>query len=233
MISKLPAKKNLSETALAELRSAILEGKISPGTRLIERTLADGLGISRTPVHEALKVLLAEKLVSKLPNNGFMVAQIEKKDIVQLYEIRLQLEPLAVQWALPHISPSIVKRLKKNVACMEKCLAESDMKRIRKANVQFHQIILAAARSHVLTSFIEQVQANARLFQIRSLSVPGRTAQVIKEHAAIIEALEKSDEAAAVASMKEHLSNALNWRLLSLESMLDPDNESGVKNEEA
>jgi DNA-binding GntR family transcriptional regulator len=229
MISKLPAKKNLSETALEELRSAILEGKVPPGTRLIERNLADDMGISRTPVHEALKVLLAEKLVSKLPNNGFMVARIERKDIVQLYEIRQQLEPLAVQWALPNISPSTIKSLKKNVKCMERCLAESDMECIRKANVQFHQIILAATQSHVLTSFIEQIQANARLFQIRSLSVPGRTAQVIKEHSAIIEALEKADEAAAVASMRTHLSNALNWRLLSL----DAHNEGEVKNEEA
>ncbi|GHS98474.1 GntR family transcriptional regulator [Synergistales bacterium] len=232
MVAKLPAKKSLSVQALEELRLDILEGKIPPGTCLVERTLAESMGISRTPVHDALNVLVVEKLVRKLPNNGFVVAQIEKTDIIQLYTIRLQLEPLAVEWALPNISPTVIGRLKKNTDRMEKCLLESDMTCIRKANVQFHQIILAAAQSHVLTSFIEQIQSNSRLFQIRSLSVPGRTAEVIKEHRTIIAALEKPDVSAAVASMKVHLTNALNWRLLSLDSNLDSNDESKVKNGE-
>ncbi|MFA5473200.1 MAG: GntR family transcriptional regulator, partial [Aminobacteriaceae bacterium] len=83
MISKLPAVKTLSERAFEELRSAILEGKIPPGTRLVERTLAEDMGISRTPVHDALTGLVKELLVKKLPNKGFVVSRIEKKEIIQ------------------------------------------------------------------------------------------------------------------------------------------------------
>ena len=229
MVAKLPTKKNLSERALEKLRSDIIEEKIPQGTYLVERTLAESMGISRTPVHDALNVLVVERLIKKIPNKGFVVAKVEKKDIIQLYAIRLQLEPLAVEWALPNISPTVIGRLKKNADRMEKCLSKSDMACIRKANSQFHQIIIAAAQSHVLASFIEQIQSNAKLFQIRSLSVPGRTTEVIKEHRMIIAALEKSDMSASIASMKTHLTNALKWRLCLLDSGLDPNNESKVK----
>jgi DNA-binding GntR family transcriptional regulator len=228
MIAKLPVNKKLRQLATEELRVAILEGKIAPGTRLVERILAEEMGISRTPVHDALNGLVAENLVKKLPNNGFIVAQIEKKDIIELYTIRLRLEPLAVEWAMPHISPSIIKKLKKNIERMEKCLSKSDVACIKEMNIHFHQTLLAAAQSHVLASFVEQAQSNSRLFRIRSLSAPGRTTQVIAEHKTIVEALEKADVTAAVESMTEHLTNALNWRLHLLESY----SEGEVANED-
>jgi DNA-binding GntR family transcriptional regulator len=218
MISKLPANKKLSELATEKLREAILNGGIAPGTRLVERALAEDLGISRTPVHDALNALVAANLVKKLPNNGFVVEKIEKKDIIELYTIRLRLEPLAVEWALPHMSPSIIAQLKKNVSRMEKCLDKSDKNCIQEGNVQFHQIILDAAKSCVLTSFIEQTRSNSKLYQIRYLSVPNRSAEVIAEHRAIAEALEKADSKAAVESMTDHLTKALNWRLHLLDS---------------
>ncbi|MDR1621873.1 MAG: GntR family transcriptional regulator [Synergistaceae bacterium] len=228
MIEKLPVSKKLRQLATEELRAAILEGKIAPGTRLVERTLAEEMGISRTPVHDALNRLVVENLVKKLPNNGFAVAQIERKDIIELYTIRLRLEPLAVEWAISHISPSIIRKLKKNIERMEKCLSKSDIGCIKEMNIQFHQILLSAAQSHVLASFIEQAQINSRLFRIRSLSAPNRTTQVIAEHKTIVEALEKADVKAAVESMTEHLTNALNWRLLLLES----HSGNGVENED-
>jgi DNA-binding GntR family transcriptional regulator len=229
MIEKLPVNKKLRQLATEELRTAILEGKIAPGTRLVERILAEEMGISRTPVHDALNRLVTENLVKKLPNNGFAVAQVERKDIIELYTIRLRLEPLAVEWAMPNISPFIIKKLKKNIERTEKCLSKSDVACIKEMNIQFHQILLSAAQSHVLASFIEQAQINSRLFRIRSLSAPDRTAQVIVEHKTIVEALEKADVTTAVESMTKHLTNALNWRLLLLESY----GEGEVVNEDA
>ena len=218
MLSKLPERKSLSKTVLEKLRAAILERKISPGTRLVGRTLAEEMGISRTPVHEALNVLVAEKLVKKTRNNGFVVARIEKKDIVQLYTIRLHLETLAVQWALPNLSPKIIDRLKKNVARTEKHVLKSDAKRIFEAITQFHQIILSAAQNHILADFVELLHRNAMLFRIHSANLLGRSAKIVAEHKEIIEALEKRDEAQAVASMKAHLNNALNSILSALGS---------------
>ena len=215
MLPRLPERKSLSATVLEKLRAAILEGKIPPDTRLVERSLSEEMGISRTPVHEALNRLVNEKLVKKLPNNGFVVARIEKKDIVQLYTIRLHLETLAVQWALPGLTPQIIDRLKKNVARMERYVLKSDMERATEANAQFHQIILSAAQSHVLVDFVELLQRNVRLFRMHSVSLPGRSAQVVAEHKEIIETLERRDEEQAVASMKAHLNNALNLVLSS------------------
>lgn len=218
MISKLPAMKSLSERAFEELRSAILEGKIPPGTRLVERTLAESMGISRTPVHDALNSLVAKRLVKKLPNRGFVVARLEKKDIVQLYTLRLHLETLAVQWALPNLTAGILEKLRKNVKRMEACASRTDMECIIEANVEFHRIILSAADSSILTGFIEQVQSSARLFRIRSVNTPNRIPRVIEEHRNLIEALEKKDEAAAGECIRIHLGNALNSILASLDS---------------
>jgi len=218
MISKLAAVKSLSERAFEELRSAILEGKIPPGTRLVERTLAESMGISRTPVHDALNSLVAKRLVKKLPNKGFVVARLEKKDIVQLYTLRLHLESLAVQWALPNLTAGILEKLRSNVKRMEACAHQTDMECIIEANVEFHRIILSAADSSILTGFIEQVQSNARLFRIRSMNTPNRIPRVIEEHRNLIDALEKRDEAAAGECIRIHLGNALNSILATLDS---------------
>ena len=206
MISKLPATKSLSERAFEELRSAILEGKIPPGTRLVERTLAESMGISRTPVHDALN------------SKGFVVARLEKKDIVQLYTLRLHLETLAVQWALPNLTAGILEKLRKNVKRMEACASRTDMECIIEANVEFHRIILSAADSSILTGFIEQVQSSARLFRIRSVNTPNRIPRVIEEHRNLIAALEKGDEAVAAECIRIHLGNALNSILTTLDS---------------
>lgn len=218
MISKLPEVKSLSERAFEELRSAILAGKIPPGTRLVERTLAESMGISRTPVHDALNSLVAKRLVKKLPNKGFVVARLEKKDIVQLYTLRLHLETLAVQWALPNLTAGILENLRKNVKRMEACAHHTDMECIIEANVEFHRIILSAADSSILTGFIEQVQSNARLFRIRSVNTPNRIPRVIEEHRNIIDALERRDETAAGECIRIHLGNALNSILATLDS---------------
>lgn len=218
MISKLPATKSLSERAFEELRSAILEGKIPPGTRLVERTLAESMGISRTPVHDALNSLVAKRLVKKLPNKGFVVARLEKKDIVQLYTLRLHLETLAVQWALPNLTAGILEKLRNNVKRMEACAHHTDMECIIEANVEFHRIILSAADSSILTGFIEQVQSSARLFRIRSVNTPNRIPRVIEEHRNLIAALENRDEAVAAECIRIHLGNALNSILTTLDS---------------
>lgn len=218
MISKLPAVKTLRERAFEELRSAILEGKIPPGTRLVERTLAEDMGISRTPVHDALTGLVKELLVKKLPNKGFVVSRIEKKEIIQLYSLRLHLEILALQWALSNLTSDLLRKLKNNVSRMEQCALKEDIKCIVRANFEFHQMILAAADSQILTSFIEQVQANARLFRIRSVSSPNRIQMVIEEHRKLISALEKKDEEGAVNCIKSHLDNALNAILATFDS---------------
>ena len=216
MLSKLPERKSFSKTVHEKLRSAILEGKINPGSRLVERALAEKMGISRTPVHEALNVLVAEKLVKKMPNNGFVVARIEENDIIQLYTIRMHLETLAVQWALPNLTPKTINRLKKNVARMEKCILKSDMGGAVEADSQFHQTILYESQNNVLVDFVELLQRNVRLYRMYSFSLPGRSAQITAEHKEIIETLEKRDEAQAAECMKKHLNNAMSSILFSL-----------------
>ena len=227
MLSKLPERKSLSKTVLEKLRVAILERKIPSGTRLVGRALAEEMGISRTPVHEALNVLVSEKLVKKTRNNGFVVARIEKKDIIQLYTMRLHLETLAVQWALPNLSPKLIDRLKKNVARSMKYALKFDTKRISETNAQFHQIILSAAQNHILADFIKLLHRNAKLFRVHSANLSGRSEKIVAEHKKIIEALEKRDEAQAVAGMRTHLSNALN----SILSALGPSEEEIITDE--
>lgn len=192
-----------------ELKKAIINGTLSPGSSLVERDLAELMGVSRTPVHEAVNRLEAEHLVLRLPNKRVVVAEISLEDLVQLYTIRSNLEVLAVKWAMPRMTPAILEAMRKNIDRMAQYGYTDDAERMAQLNSGFHRCILDAGQSWYLTMFMEKIQDSVRLFRAQAIYLPGRVSAIIRDHENILHAFTQRDEETAIRHITAHVEGAL------------------------
>jgi len=190
------------------IREDILNGRYKPGDNLVETKLAEELGVSRTPIREAIRQLELEGLVLSVPNKGVIVQGITQQDIDDIYTIRRLIEGQAVHWAVERIDPDELKELQEVVELMEYYTRKEDYEQLAKLDTRFHDIIYDACKSkvlrHTLSSFHHYVQ-KARL---GSLKVPHRAIDALKEHKAILEAIDKKNPQEAEELMVQHISHA-------------------------
>ena len=191
------------------LKKAIISGQLAPGSPLVERNLTEQLGVSRTPVNQAINRLEAENLVFRLPNKRVIVAQISLKDLHHLYTLRACLEVQAVKWAIPRITPAVIELMESNIERMAHYGKAQDHERITQINVAFHRIIHEAGDSLYLSMFMDKIQDATRLFRGQSIYYPGRIEAIIKDHQDITRAIERKDEDAAVRHIMDHVNGAL------------------------
>ena len=201
-----------SQIAYEELKKAIISGKLTSGVPLVERDLAAQLGVSRTPVHEAINRLEAEHLVHRLPNKRVVVAEISATDLQQLYTIRASLEVLAAKWAIPRITPGVITAMENNLDRMEHYGKTFDHERISQLNVAFHRIILDTSKSWYLSMYMDKIHDATRLFRAQSTYLPGRIEAIIKDHREIVQAFESKDEESAIRCITKHVEDA--WHAL-------------------
>lgn len=198
-----------SQLVYEELKKAIISGTLSPGSALVERDLAEQMGVSRTPVHEAINRLEAEHLVLRLPNKRVVVAEISLEDLVQLYTIRSNLEVLAVKWAMPRMTPVLLDTMRKNITRMGQYGKADDPERMAQLNFAFHRCILDAGQSWYLAMFMDKIHDAVRLFRVHSVYLPGRVEAIIRDHENILKAFEERDEEAAIRHITAHVEGAL------------------------
>lgn len=201
--------RNTNQIAYEELKKAIISGVLQPGVALVERDLAEQMGISRTPVHEAINRLESEHLAMRLPNKRVVVAEISLEDLIHLYTIRTDLEVLAVRWSMPRTTSATIDKLKKNLARMVQYGKAEDLERVLETNVQFHRIIMETASSWYLSMFLEKIHDSVRLFRGQSVYLPGRVEAIIRDHENIIRAFQDRDETVAINYITAHLQGAL------------------------
>jgi DNA-binding GntR family transcriptional regulator len=191
-----------------QLQNDILNGKYQPEDSLIETRLSEELGVSRTPIREALRQLELEGLVQSIPNKGAVVKGITAKDIEDIYTIRMMIEGLAARWAAEKISPEELKELKEAVDLEEFYTIKNDTDHLLKFDSRFHEIIFRASKSkplmHTLRTFHHYVQRARNT----SLSTPGRAMEVLKEHKAILQAIVDQNRDMAEKLTTEHVRNA-------------------------
>ncbi|MGO0802558.1 GntR family transcriptional regulator, partial [Clostridioides difficile] len=149
--------KPLRDVVFENLREAILEGKLKPGQRLMEVQLAEQLGVSRTPVREAIRKLELEGLVVMLPRKGAYVANMSLKDIMDVLEVRASLEGLAAYLAAERISDEDIKKLKDISEEFKKSTLESDVDALLKLDVEFHECIFKATNNKKLIQLINSL----------------------------------------------------------------------------
>lgn len=205
---KLDNYKPLREMVFESLREAINLGRLRPGERLMEIQLAEEMGVSRTPVREAIRKLELEGFVAMVPRKGAYVAGISVKDIVDVFEIRSSLEALAAGLAAERITDEEMELLERSLVKVSEFSTDENIKAIVDGDINFHDIIYKASRNHRLVQIINHLQEQIHRFRMTSLSQPGRTKIALEEHKSIVEAISDRNVELAQQLAREHIENA-------------------------
>jgi DNA-binding GntR family transcriptional regulator len=202
-----PRKRPLREIIYSDLRKQIRSGRLLPGLRLIESSLAENLKVSRTIIREVMKQLELEGWVKIIPYKGAEVTRFSLDEIRELYCIQAALEGLAAGLATPKISRKEIRELRQVQKRLCKSLRE-DATQWQGLNIQFHQFFLERCGNRRLQSLIKnQRDQFARYWRI-ILSIPGQRERNIKDHEKILTALEKGDSFKVRLNMEGHIQNA-------------------------
>ena len=197
----------LRDVVFNTLRQAILRGELKPGERLMEIQLANKLGVSRTPIREAIRKLELEGLVLMIPRKGAEVAEITEKNLRDVLEVRCALEELAVQLACDRMDEEGVRELRAAAETFESILNSDDITQIAQADVAFHDIIYAATDNRRLIQLLNNLREQMYRYRVEYLKREAAHPQLIAEHAAIIEYISKGEKKAATDIMCKHIDN--------------------------
>lgn len=195
----------LRDVVFNTLRQAILKGDLKPGERLMEIQLATKLGVSRTPVREAIRKLELEGLVLMVPRKGAEVAQITEKSMVDVLEIRRALEELAVRLACERMTPEGLETLKQAEERFEEVLGKEDITTVAGADVEFHDTILRATDNQKLIQLLSQFREQMYRYRVEYLKREECHPQVIKEHQDIIQTIENRNKDEAAEYICNHI----------------------------
>lgn len=190
------------------LKNAILDGVYKPGESLIEMKLAKELGVSRTPIREAIRQLELEGLVSSIPNKGVVVEGVTMQDVEDIYDIRKMIEGLAARWAAEKITDEQLKELKDILDLMEFFTDKENVEKFSELDSKFHEIIFKASNSRPLESVLSNFHHFIQRARLVSVKTKGRIACSLEEHRRIYKALAAHDPDAAEKAMTEHVGYA-------------------------
>lgn len=198
----------LRDEVFNTLRQRILRGSLKPGERLMEIHLAEQLGVSRTPIREAIRMLELEGLVKMIPRKGAQVASISREDLQDVLEVRKALDTLAVKLACERISQEEIEKLKEAEAEFERTLKFSDTTQIAEADVAFHDVIQASSKNKRLKSMISNLAERIYRYRyeyIKQQSDGGKT--LVDEHRMIIRYIEEKNVEKAIEAIELHIDN--------------------------
>ncbi len=199
---------SLRGKVFSQLRKKILTGVYKPGENLVELRLSEELGVSRTPIREAIRQLELEGLVQSIPNKGAIVKGVTDQDVEDIFTIRTMIEGLAARWAAEKITEDEVKELQEALEFEEFYTIKNDAEHLMTYDSRFHDIIFKASKSrplmHMLSTFHFYIQSARN----NSFSTPGRPAKALEEHRAIFEAIKNKDADTAESLTVQHIRNA-------------------------
>lgn len=206
----LDSYKPLRELVLEAIREAIINGNLKPRERLMEIQLAEELGVSRTPIREALRKLELEGFIVMVPRKGAYVADISIKDIADVFEIRTALEGLAAALAAERITEEELENMERCLVEKGEAIAMADIDKLVETDTKFHEAIYRASRNERLWTILNNLREQFQRLRTTSLSVPGRMQQSLKEHREIVEAIQSRDVQQARQMAQDHIENAEN-----------------------
>jgi DNA-binding GntR family transcriptional regulator len=201
----------LADDVFDQLRTAIVKGKLQPGSKVNEPQLSKQYGISRGPLREAIRRLEGCKLVEIKPNVGAKVVSLNKSQAIEIYEIRETLEGLACRLAASRASAADCCQLRQLLANHEQQI-QSENGRLyyqQEGDLDFHYLILQLSGNSRLFNYLcGELYHLLRLYRCHTSSGPSRSQQAFKEHHQIVDALERQDGELAELLMKRHISGA-------------------------
>jgi DNA-binding GntR family transcriptional regulator len=203
------ARMALPEAAAERLRTLIIEGELAPGARLNERELSERLGVSRTPLREAFRMLAADGLLVQLPNRGAQVVALSREDVRHAFEVMASLEGLSGELAAKLVTEKDVAELRDLQAEMEAAHARRDLPTYYRVNRAIHDRINAVAGNPILTHTFRTLNTRLHALRFRSNLVPAKWDQAVGEHRAMVEALAARDGARLRDILVNHLRSKL------------------------
>lgn len=197
----------LRDVVFQTLRKAILTGDLKPGERLMEIHLAEKIGVSRTPIREAIRKLELEGLVTNIPRKGAMVAEISVKGLKDVLEVRRALDSFCAELACERITEEEKEALKKACESFEEAIKTKDSTIIARADVSFHDKIIGATENERLVALLNNIAEQMYRYRFEYIKDESGHDRLVKEHRILMEAIISGDINAARAAAREHIDN--------------------------
>jgi DNA-binding GntR family transcriptional regulator len=214
---KLPEVPNLRERVYQALKEMIIFKEIPPGEKLDEDSLANQLGVSRTPIRESLYRLENEGIVKIIPRRGAFIVKHSKESINEILSVREVLEGLSAREAANHITDAALEVLES----LSEKFSESNVRLLSKeylqVDVKFHKTIIEASKNEWLISLMNILNDHIQMLRLRTVTFQGRPEQSLSEHRRILEALKARDPLLAESLMREHINNVRESYLKNIE----------------
>ncbi|MEG0156834.1 MAG: GntR family transcriptional regulator [Anaerovoracaceae bacterium] len=195
----------LREIVYEELKMQILKGQIVPGTRMMEVEMAEEMGVSRTPIREAIRKLEKEGLVTIEPRRGAYASQISIKDMVEILEVRQNMEGLAAFYAATRMTKENKELLRRIAESYNRAVSEGNNADMIKYDTMFHHLIVEGSENKILVNMVEQLQELVLRFRYLYYDDFKRAEKMPKEHEAILEAICKEETDAAREAADIHI----------------------------
>lgn len=215
----------LRDVVFNTLRQAILKGELKPGERLMELALAERLGVSRTPIREAMRKLELEGLVVMIPRRGAQVANITEKDLNDVLEVRIALENLAIEKACKCMDEEQLGRLWMAAKEFERTMADGNLVHLAEADVAFHEIIYRAADNVRLNQVLNNLREQIYRYRVEYLKEEETRNLLVREHEEMYQAIKERDVEKAQEISFRHLEN----QRKAIISSIEVEEEAGTK----
>lgn len=197
----------LRDVVFKTLRDAILRGDLKPGERLMEMHLAEELGVSRTPIREAIRMLEQEGLAITIPRKGAQVAGMTEKDLYDVLEIRDALDELAVSRACENVNKKSLSKLAEAMRDFEKSVASGNVRAIVSSDEQFHDVIYAMTDNPKLVNIVSNLREQMYRYRYEYVKDNADYKQLVSEHTCIVDGLRRQDKEYVKSVMHTHLEN--------------------------
>jgi len=207
----------LTDSVYEEVKAAIVELKLRPGDMLREAPVAKQLGISKTPVREALLQLKQDGLVELVPYKGAMITGYDVDDVREIFELRAMIEAEAARYAALEGDPSLVAGLAENVSETEAAIARDDVDTVIRLFDEFDAALFSRLQNQRLQSLIENLQLHMKRIGKLTTEIPGRVETSLEQHARIVAALANGDADAAQREMRDHIASVLTDEIAHIE----------------
>ena len=197
----------LRDVVFNTLRQAILKGELKPGERLMELTLAERMGVSRTPIRAAMRKLELEGLVVMIPRRGAQVANITEKDLNDVLEVRIVLENMAIEKACKRMTEEQMDKLVKAAREFEDTMADGNLVHLAEADVAFHEIIYQASDNRRLIQVLNNLREQIYRYRVEYLKEEETRKLLVKEHEELCQAIRERNVEKACEISFRHIEN--------------------------
>ncbi len=215
-VERIERPEKLQALAYEKIRGLLVGGELKQDVIYSANQFAEMLGVSRTPVREALLQLSAEGLLSAVQGRGFRIREFSKKEIRDFFETRLMIETYIIRAVAEGIQDKDIRSLEESIRLMVQCAGRKDTCGFLEADKAFHMSLVHRHENLLLESIVEKIRDLISILGRKALTSSGRSEEVIEEHRSILKGIKKKDAEAAARAMRHHLSTTENYIIESL-----------------